>query len=323
MNDKQILELVDEVLLVERNSLDLIRSNLNADFPKIVREISETKKLIVSGVGKSGIIGRKIAATFSSIGIPSYFMHPSDAMHGDLGMVESGDVCLLLSKSGSSKELVEMLPYLKQRGALLVSITGNTKSFLSENSDYFINSYVEEEGCPLNTAPMASALVALAIGDALVASVIKLKKITVRDFSRQHPMGQLGRNLILTVKDVMHSGKSFPVVAETASFKEAVIEITDKTLGCVCIVNDTGKLSGIITDGDVRRALQRYDEINGLTASDLMTKNPVTVSSDKLLGEALSIMENRKTQINVLPVVDSSNIPLGVIRLHDIVKSSI
>lgn len=323
MNDKQILELVDEVLLVERNSLDLIRSNLNADFPKIVREISETKKLIVSGVGKSGIIGRKIAATFSSIGIPSYFMHPSDAMHGDLGMVESGDVCLLLSKSGSTKELVEMLPYLKQRGALLVSITGNTKSFLSENSDYFINSYVEEEGCPLNTAPMASALVALAIGDALVASVIKLKKITVRDFSRQHPMGQLGRNLILTVKDVMHSGKSFPVVAETASFKEAVIEITDKTLGCVCIVNDTGKLSGIITDGDVRRALQRYDEINGLTASDLMTKNPVTVSSDKLLGEALSIMENRKTQINVLPVVDSSNMPLGVIRLHDIVKSSI
>ncbi len=323
MNDKQILELADEVLLVERNSLDLIRSNLNADFPKIVRKISETKKLIVSGVGKSGIIGRKIAATFSSIGIPSYFMHPGDAMHGDLGMVESGDVCLLLSKSGSTKELVEMLPYLKQRGALLVSITGNTKSFLSENSDYFINSYVEEEGCPLNTAPMASALVALAIGDALAASVIKLKKITVRDFSRQHPMGQLGRNLILTVKDVMHSGKSFPVVAETASFKEAVIEITNKTLGCVCIVNDTGKLSGIITDGDVRRALQRHDEINGLTASDLMTKNPVTVSSDKLLGEALSIMENRKTQINVLPVVDSSNIPLGVIRLHDIVKSSI
>ena len=323
MNDKQILELANEVLLVERNSLDLISRNLNTDFPKIVRKISETKKLIVTGVGKSGIIGRKIAATFSSIGIPSYFMHPGDAMHGDLGMVESGDVCLLISKSGSTKELVEMLPYLKQRGALLVSITGNTKSFLSENSDYFINAYVEEEGCPLNTAPMASALVALAIGDALAASVIKLKKITVRDFSRQHPMGQLGRNLILTVKDVMHSGKSFPVVPETASFKDAVIEITDKTLGCVCIVDDSGKLSGIITDGDVRRALQRYDEINGLTAYDLMTKNPVTVSSDKLLGEALSIMENRKTQINVLPVVDSSNMPLGVIRLHDIVKSSI
>ena len=323
MNDKQILDVARQVLSVERNSIDLVSSSLDANFAKIVRKICEAKKLIVTGVGKSGIIGRKIAATFSSIGIPSYFMHPGDAMHGDLGMVEAGDVCLLLSKSGSTKELVEMLPYLKQRGALLVSITGNSKSFLSKNSDYLINSYVEEEGCPLNTAPMASALVALAIGDALAASVIKSKNITVLDFSRQHPMGQLGRNLILTVKDVMHSGNSFPVVAETASFKDAVIEITDKTLGCVCIVDEQKKLSGIITDGDVRRALQSYNEINGLTAADLMTRNPITVSADKLLGEALAIMEHRDTQINVLPVVDSTNTPIGVIRLHDIVKSGI
>ena len=216
-----------------------------------------------------------------------------------------------------------MLPYLKGRNALLVAITGNVQSYLAQNSDFWLNAYVDEEGCPLNTAPMASALVSLAIGDALAAAVIKLKNISVRDFSRQHPLGQLGRNLTLTVKDVMHTGSRLPVVSEDAGFKKAVIEITDKTLGCVCIVDVSGKLSGIITDGDVRRVFYKYDDIGNLKAKEIMTKNPVSVAPTKLLGEALSIMENRKTQINVLRVVADNNELLGVIRLHDIVKSGI
>ena len=323
MSEKEILEAAKYVLEVERKSLEHVSNVLTNDFPEIVHLIAGTKKLIVTGVGKSGIIARKIAATFASIGIPSYFMHPGDAMHGDLGMVESGDVCLLLSKSGSTKEIVEIFPYLKSRGATIISITGNSKSFLSDNSDFWINSYVEEEGCPLNTAPMASALAMLALGDALAASVMTLKNVTPRDFSRQHPMGQIGRNLILTVGDVMHSGNKLPVVSSSASFKDAVIEITDKTLGCVCIVDDNNALQGIITDGDVRRVLQKFDEIKNLKAVDLMTKNPVSVSPGKLLGEALSLMENRKTQINVLPVVNEKNKLLGIIRLHDIVKSGL
>jgi arabinose-5-phosphate isomerase len=323
MNNKELWFFAKSVLAVECDALKLVNDNLNETFSDVVRQIAAAKKLIVSGVGKSGIIGRKIASTFASIGVPSYFMHPGDAMHGDLGMVESGDVCLLLSKSGSTKEILEMFPYLRSRGAMIVSITGNEKSYLTENSDFWLNSYVEEEGCPLNTAPMASALVSLAIGDALAASVMKLKNITVRDFSRQHPLGQIGRNLILSVKDVMHSGSKLPVVSEDATFKEAVIEITDKTLGCVCIVDKNNKLSGIITDGDVRRVLHNYDDINSLMAKDLMTSNPVSVSPDKLLGETLGVMENRKTQINVLPVVNERNDLLGIIRLHDIVKSNI
>jgi arabinose-5-phosphate isomerase len=323
MTNKEILEFAKNVLSVEREALKLVSDNLSENFADVVKQIASAKKLIVSGVGKSGIIAHKIASTFASIGVPSYFMHPGDAMHGDLGMVESGDVCLLLSKSGSTKEILEMFPYLRSRGATIVAITGNEKSYLAENSDYCINAYVEEEGCPLNTAPMASALVSLALGDALAASVMKLRNITARDFSRQHPLGQIGRNLILTVNDVMHTGNRLPVVRQDATFKEAVIEITDKTLGCVCIVDDDFKLSGIITDGDVRRALHRYDEINGLTAMDIMTPKPITVAPDKLLGEALAIMENRKTQINVLPVLNQEGLLIGVIRLHDIVKSGI
>ena len=190
MTNKEILEFAKNVLSVEREALKLVSDNLSENFADVVKQIASAKKIIVSGVGKSGIIAHKIASTFASIGVPSYFMHPGDAMHGDLGMVESGDVCLLLSKSGSTKEILEMFPYLRSRGATIAAITGNEKSYLAENSDYCINAYVEEEGCPLNTAPMASALVSLALGDALAASVMKLRNITARDFSRQHPLGQ-------------------------------------------------------------------------------------------------------------------------------------
>jgi arabinose-5-phosphate isomerase len=323
MNDDQVLIEAKKLLNVEIESLNLIKNNLNSDFPEIVRLLASNNKLIVSGVGKSGLIGRKIAATFASIGKPSFFMHPVDAMHGDLGMIEKGDVVILLSKSGSTQEIIEMMPYVKGRGALTIAITGNTDSFLAHNADYTINAYVEQEGCPLNTAPMSSALVALAIGDALATCVMILNDITIQDFSKQHPLGQIGRNITLEVKEVMHTYEQLPLVNETSSFREAIIETTNKSLGCVCIVNANNELKGIITDGDVRRVLQKIDDIRGVLASEVMTTNPITATPDMLLGDALGLMENRKSQISVLPVVDTNNKVIGVIRIHDIVKSGI
>lgn len=244
-------------------------------------------------------------------------------MHGDLGMVEEDDVCLLLSKSGSTEEIVRMLPFLRSRGAVIVAISSNPESYLAKNSNYWLNSYVDREGCPIETAPMASALVSLALGDALAACVMKLNAVTPADFSRQHPLGQIGRNLTLKVKDIMHRGKDLPTISDKATFLEAVIEITSKSLGCVCIVNPKKKLLGLITDGDVRRVLTGFDDLSSITAKSVMTSNPISVSEDKLLGEALSIMENRQSQINVLPVVGVSGSLKGLIRIHDIIKSDL
>ncbi len=323
MSNDLILSEARKLLDIEIESLTLIKNNLTTDFSKIVILLASKNKLIVSGVGKSGLIGRKIAATFASIGKPSYFMHPVDAMHGDLGMIENGDVVILISKSGSTQEIIEMMPYVKGRGALIIAITGNIDSFLSHNADYTINAYVEQEGCPLNTAPMSSALVTLAIGDALATCVMIINDITIQDFSRQHPLGQIGRNITLAVREVMHTNEQIPLVTESSSFREAIIETTNKSLGCVCIVNSEKELKGIITDGDVRRVLQKVDDIRSVLASDVMTLNPITVSPDMLLGQALGLMENRTSQINVLPVVNSDKKVVGVIRIHDIVKSGI
>ena len=323
MNHKELLNIAREVLETESESVTNVIKYLDENFSEVAHKISETNKLIVSGVGKSGIIGRKIASTFASIGVPSFFMHPDDAMHGDLGMVQSGDICILLSKSGVTEELVELLPYLKSRGAVIVSITGNKDSYLCNNSDYFINSYVSQEGCPINTVPMASALVTLAIGDALAACVMKLKNVTIEEFAKQHPLGQIGRNITLTVNDIMHANDRIPVVNDDATFMQAIIEITNKSLGCVCIVDNNKHLSGIITDGDVRRVLQTDIDIRLLKANQVMTRKPITIKDGTYLGEALSIMENRERQINVLPVLNEDNKLVGVVRIHDIVKSGI
>jgi len=320
--DNVILNEAKKVIDIEIESLHLIKTNLNGDFVKAVKILSNSNKIIVSGMGKSGIIARKIAATFASIGIPSFFMHPVDSLHGDIGMVSVGDTVILLSKSGSTEEIITMMPYLKNRGANTIAITGNLNSYLAINADLRIDAYIENEACPLNIAPMSSALVSLAIGDALAACVMKQKDVTIEDFSRQHPLGQIGRNITLQVKDVMHTGESLPLITKDASFKEALLEMTKKSLGCVCIVENL-KLLGIITDGDVRRTLQKNDEIKNLKSVDVMTTHPITADSEMLLGEALSIMESRDSQIAVLPVVNENYYLTGVIRLHDIVMSGI
>lgn len=319
---EELIGFAKETLQREIEALENLRSNINSNFVRSLELILNANKIIVSGIGKSGLIGRKIAGTLLSIGFSAVFMHSVDALHGDIGIVSEGDLAILLSKSGSTDEIVNLVPFLKNRGAKIISIVGESNSFLAKNSDVALIAHVDREACPLNIVPTSSAIVSLALGDAIAACLMKIKNLTIQDFAKQHPLGQLGRNIILRVSDVMHKNEQLPWVNLNSSFKEAIIEISNKKLGCVCIVNGDFTLRGIITDGDVRRTLQRFESIENLKATDVMTKAPITVRPDVLLGEALAIMEERESQINVLPVVDSQNRCIGVIRLHDIIRSS-
>ena len=321
----------EETLSIARETFDetieafkLLKENLSEDFAKAVRLIDEAKKVFVLGVGKSGFIARKIAGTLSSVGLPAFFMHPVEALHGDIGAAKEGDVAILLSKSGSTEEIVRILPFLKAKGLKVISIVGNTRSFLAVHSDAVLNGFVKRESCPLNIAPTTSSLVALALGDALAIAIMKARNFTIEDFARNHPLGQIGKNIALRVKHLAHKGDALPTVEAEESFKNAIIEITRKGLGCVCVVDgSTGKLKGIITDGDVRRTFQKTENIAGLKAKDVMTANPVSIGPEAFLGEALTLMENRPSQISVLPVVEKNGECVGVIRLHDIARNSI
>ncbi len=318
-----LIEEGKRVLSEEINSLMRVKDKLDLNFANAVIMIANAHKLVISGVGKSGMIARKIAATFSSIGISAAYLDPVDALHGDLGFVQENDVVILLSKSGSTSEIVKLIPYLRARNSRIIAITGNMNSYLALNSDIALDGSVSNEACPYNLAPTSSALVALALGDALAMTLIKYKKITLEDISRLHPLGQIGRNFQLSVKNIMHTNSALPLIKLDESFKDAVIEITNKKIGCVCVVDDNGNLRGIITDGDVRRVLQKYDDIRGLKVNDVMTENPVVISPDANLAEALSLMERRESQINVLPVVNERNKCIGVVRIHDIILSGV
>ncbi len=311
----------DRVLIEESNAILKIINQNNDNIFEAINLISNCNKVIFSGVGKSGLIAQKIAATFSSIGVPACFLHPVEALHGDLGLVQDGDVTIMLSKSGTTEELIKLYPYLSSK-TKIITITSNTNSYLSNKADISIDASIEKEACPNNLAPMTSTTVALAIGDALAACLIKMNKFTSTDFSKFHPLGQLGKNLTIKVSEVMHSGNKLPYVNSNSDLKDAIIEISNKGLGIVCVV-ENGKLIGIITDGDLRRTLEKDLDIRNLKVEDVMTKKPIIISPDLVLGEALSIMEERKSQINVLPVVDENSNCLGVIRLHDIIKTGL
>jgi arabinose-5-phosphate isomerase len=303
-------------------SLEIVKANLNEDFNQALELLVNANKVIISGVGKSGLIGRKIAATFSSIGLPSVFLHPVEALHGDIGIADSDDVAILLSKSGSTEEIVKLLPFLKTRSLKIISIVGNLDSYLARHSDVVLNSFVNEEACNLNTVPTNSTTATLVIGDALAVSYMKLKNVTHSDFSKQHPLGQLGRNLTLKVKDIMHSDSKMPLINPSKSFKEAIIEISKFGLGCICVINDDFDLLGFITDGDIRRTLEKYDDFSLLSVTDIMTKSPLTISKDEFLVRALDIMESRESQISSLPVIENNKV-IGVIRVHDIIRSGL
>ncbi len=315
---------VAAILRTEAAAIERAASNLDA--PSVEAALAlllDCKgKLIVTGVGKSGIIAEKIAQTLTSTGTIAVFVHPTDALHGGLGVVSAGDVVIALSNSGETDEIIAMLPTLRQRGVSIISIVGNTRSTLAGASDVYLDASVDAEACPLNLAPTASTTVALAIGDAIAMTLMEAKGLTAEDFAANHPAGRLGKRLTLKVSDLMHPS---PSIAPEAGWLEVVKSISSHALGAVNVVVDGSRLIGIVTDGDLRRAIERtpQDEFSGLTARSMMTASPVTASAEMLAYEALSLMEDRPSQISVLPVVDAEGKCVGLLRLHDVVRSGL
>ncbi len=282
-------------------------------------------KIVVVGVGKSGNIAQKIAATLTSTGTLAVFLHPSDALHGGLGIVTPADVVIMISNSGETDEILAMLPFIKHRGAAIIAVVGNLRSTLAARSDVVLDASVDKEACPLNLAPTTSTTVALAIGDALALTLMDCKGLTPEDFALNHPAGRLGKRLMLRVGDVMHGGAENPTIASSAPLLEVVQAISRGGLGAVNALEADGRLAGVITDGDLRRALgrSRLADLETLTGRDVMTPEPIVTTPDTLAYAALQLMEDRPSQISVLPVVDGKGYSVGLLRLHDIIRSGL
>ena len=321
--DNKHIALGQATMFVEAQSIASASKRLGLEFAEavdlIVEGISSNKKIIFCGIGKSGHIAKKLSTTFMSAGMSCFFLHASEAIHGDLGIYKSGDITIFLSKSGSSEEIVRILPLIKGFGSKVISILGQLDSPIGRASDIVLDASVEKEGDPLNLLPTASASVALALGDALASAVIRDKGFTSDEFALYHPGGQLGRNLLLTVADVMHKVEKIPCLNEGHTLKDAVLGMTNFSLGAACIIDENQRLVGILTDGDIRRILSRKEVVLDLPLSECMNKKPLTVSPDISLREALRVMEDRPSQISVMPVVRKDNFKLeGLIRIHDI-----
>jgi arabinose-5-phosphate isomerase len=329
MSERSDYSLVIDLLRVESAAIAKAAARLQAvEIDRVITILTECKgKIILLGVGKSGIIAQKIAATMISSGTAAANLHPSDALHGGLGIVNSDDVVLMLSNSGETDELLQLLPYLSRRGVPLVAIVGNLKSTIAQRADAVLDASVDQEACPLNLAPTTSTTVALAIGDALAMTLMNAKGLTENDFANNHPAGQLGKRLTLQVADLMHGGARNPTITTNSTWMDIVSAITNFGLGAVNVIDGDGRLAGIITDGDLRRSLQRISSTElafaSLTCDDLMTRNPIVTNPEMLAFDALRLMEDRPSQINVLSVVDGDGLCVGLVRLHDIVRSGL
>ena len=327
MNRAQVLKRAADVLRIEADGIISIIERLDDSFLRAIELLAGCSgKVVVTGMGKSGLICRKIAATLASTGTPSFFLHSGDAVHGDLGMVMKGDVVLAVSNSGETDEILKLLPHCRFLGLKLIVMTGNAESTLAKAADVVVNVGVKEEACPLGLAPTASTTAALAMGDALAVVLLEHKGFKEEDFAVRHPGGILGRRLLLRVEDLMHRGSELPIVRFDTAIKEALFEITDKRLGVTGVVDKQGNLVGIITDGDLRRGLQTHGtEIFSKSAQEVMTLAPRTIAKDALASEALARMEqNTPRPITSLFVLDfQSKTPIGVIHLHDIFKAGL
>jgi len=318
----QTLALAKEVLQLESSEIEALAQRLDHRFSEAVSLILQCKgRVVVSGMGKSGHIGGKIASTLASTGTPAFFMHPAEASHGDLGMITAGDVVIALSNSGESDEVLAIVPPLKRLGASIIAITGNDASSLAKAADIHLSAHVSREACPLGLAPTSSTTVALALGDALALCVLDLRDFTAEDFARSHPGGSLGRRLLVHVCDVMRTGTSIPHVPEHASLAEALLEMSRKGLGLTAVVNAEHQPVGIFTDGDLRRAFEQ--NVNVMTAKilDVMHVNPSTIHQDQLAIAAVEIMEQRK--INGLLVVDEAGHLVGALNMHDLLLAKV
>ena len=310
------------VLEIEKNAIEQLAQYINDDFSNACQLMYDCKgRVIVIGMGKSGHIGNKIAATLASTGTPAFFVHPGEASHGDLGMITQDDVLLMISNSGETAEVINLISVIKRIGAKIVGMSGKQHSTLAQQSDVHISITISEEACPLGLAPTASTTATLAMGDAIAVALLEEKGFTADDFALSHPGGSLGKRLLLMLKDVMHQGEALPVVAENTTVKNALLEMTAKGLGMTAVIDNKGLLSGIFTDGDLRRILEQRIDIHATAISEVMTKQCTTANESMLAAEALNIMEQKK--INGLLVVDQQQQPIGALNMQDLLKAGV
>lgn len=323
MTTSRINELAKEVLTIEANSILRLKSSIGTEFDKAIELLFNCKgRVIVTGMGKSGLIGRKIAATLSSTGTPSYFLHPAESTHGDSGIITRNDVIIAISNSGETQELLNLLPLIKRFGVTMIGMTGKMGSTLAHASDVTLDISVEKEACPLNKAPTASTTATLAMGDALAVCLLEKRGFSEEDFLIFHPSGALGKGFLYKVEDLMLTDRDkLPIAQENQSFAEVIELISDKKLGMAMIVNKEGKLTGVLTDGDIRRTLIKYPNIRPLLAKDVMSPNPKYISPKDYGASALNLME--KYSITALAVLDENGKPIGTIHIHDLLKAGV
>ena len=320
-NPKDIIKIAQEVLEIEAQEILHASKNISSSFVNAVNLIIDCSgRIVLSGMGKSGHIARKIASTLASTGTPAFFMHPGEASHGDLGMIMKDDVVIIFSNSGQSSEISSIIPNIKRIGAKIISICSNSNSDLAIQSDIHISSDVKQEACPLGLAPTASSTVSLALGDALAICTLSLRGFTADDFAESHPGGSLGKNLLIKIKDIMRINNAIPKVTLKASLKDAIITITKKKVGFTAVIDKKNKPIGILTDGDLRRALIENKTISSSVA-DCMTKNPIVLKSSQLAIDAVNIME--KSKVNSFLVVNEEAELIGIINLHDLLKGKV
>lgn len=322
LSSGELIEIGREVLRIESEAVLGLVDSLNDDFARAVGMILACRgRVVVSGMGKSGHIGSKIAATLASTGTPAFFVHPAEASHGDIGMVTPEDVVIALSNSGESSELTSILPSLKRHGARLIAITGAPNSTLATQADVHLHAAVAKEACPLGLAPTSSTTAALALGDALAVALLQARGFSAQDFARSHPGGKLGRRLLVRVSDVMHSGKDLPRVPVSASLTDALLEMSAKGLGMTAVVDDEERVVGLLTDGDLRRILTSGTNLQSGKLAELMTRNPRTIDADRLAAEAVQQMESKR--INGFLVVDADGRLVGAFNMHDLFRAGV
>lgn len=318
----QLIDTAQRTIQLETEAVEQLRSRIDERFVHACELILACKgRVVVVGMGKSGHIGRKIAATLASTGTPAFFVHPAEASHGDMGMITRDDVVLALSNSGTTSEIVTLLPLIKRLGLNLISMTGNPESILAKAAAVNLDASVAVEACPLNLAPTSSTTVSLVLGDALAIALLEARGFTAEDFAFSHPGGALGRRLLLKVEHVMHTGERLPKVQRGTSLRDALLEMTRKGLGMTVVVEHDGSLAGIFTDGDLRRTLDKGIDVRQSLIDDVMTARGKTANADMLAAEALKIMEDHK--INSLVVIDATGLPIGALNMHDLLRAGV
>ncbi len=321
-NTLELIESAKEVFDIEANSVLKLKERLNNAFLKTIDIIYASKgKVVVTGMGKSGLIGRKIASTLCSTGTPAVFLHPAESTHGDSGIISRSDVVIAISNSGETQELLNLLPLILRFGVPLIALTGGLSSTLAQKSDVVLDISVEREACPLNKAPTASTTATLAMGDAIAVCLLKKRGFSYEDFLLFHPSGSLGKGILYKVGELMIKGDKLPIVSQDVSFSEAIKLVSEKRLGTALLVDNNSRLTGVLTDGDIRRAVIKHPDARNLKVKDVMTLSPKTIGIDELCAKALSVME--KYSITSLAVVDDNNIPIGLLHIHDLLRAGV